>query len=205
MPLCIISCLGLSCIGCGAGSFAEAISKHLEITQLSQTRIGMLHCFILSVSDQNGVSLQWYIVEIYHSGRKPLILFWFAKHYWLNWILDMLLMDYFILILCRIVRTTHITVNDFNIVNKVFQSNHQFSQSVNMIFAVKKYIFKCSVIIQCLLSPTIHLRNEAQQFCWFTYCLFILPVLLLSIIHFCKEWRRLFLLYISFWSALSPP
>ena len=25
------------------------------------------------VSDQNGISLQWYIVEIYHSGQKPLI------------------------------------------------------------------------------------------------------------------------------------
>ena len=34
-------------------------------------------CCILSinsksrVSEQNGISLQWYIVEIYHSGQKP--------------------------------------------------------------------------------------------------------------------------------------
>ena len=30
--------------------------------------------FVSRVSDQNGISLQWYIVEIDHSGRKPSIL-----------------------------------------------------------------------------------------------------------------------------------
>ena len=34
---------------------------------------GWLCCGDSRVSDQNGAYLQWYIVEIYHSGRKPSI------------------------------------------------------------------------------------------------------------------------------------
>ena len=30
-------------------------------------------CIIVRVFDQNGVSLQWYIVKNYNSGRKPSI------------------------------------------------------------------------------------------------------------------------------------
>ena len=48
------------------------------------------HRSISRVSNQNGLSLQWYIVEIHHSGQKPLICYSYRKkkmqhrHTWMN-------------------------------------------------------------------------------------------------------------------------
>ena len=48
-------------------------SSCLQTQRLHMILIAFVN-YIKRVSNQNGTSLQWYIVEIYHSGQKPLIL-----------------------------------------------------------------------------------------------------------------------------------
>ena len=43
------------------------------VTNISQEHLHNENHTILSVPDQNGVSQAWYIVQIHHSGQKPLI------------------------------------------------------------------------------------------------------------------------------------
>ena len=43
-----------------------------EVWKVFQSLVKNENMNKLRVSDQNGISLQSYIVEIYHSGRKPL-------------------------------------------------------------------------------------------------------------------------------------
>ena len=61
--------------GLGAFHCGQATSGHHNDYSYTQRKINFanLHANISRVSDQNGISLQWYIVETCHSGRKPFI------------------------------------------------------------------------------------------------------------------------------------
>ena len=55
--------------------FANNVQKNIRAMQDGWMArwTGLILYSISRVSDQNGIFLQWYIVEIYHSGQKPSI------------------------------------------------------------------------------------------------------------------------------------